>query len=95
MIDTIIYTRSEPLGQKLWDQLRAGDATAAAFVGAPSDTINSNGGVLGPDAIAALDPLVQTAATTQAINEAWLIVAVLTACALLFLPFAKPATPPQ
>ncbi|MBW9114013.1 DHA2 family efflux MFS transporter permease subunit [Rhizobium cauense] len=95
MIDTIIYTRSEPLEQRLWDELRAGDAATAAFVGAPAGTINSAKGTLGPDAIAMLDPLVQTAASVQAINEAWLIIALLTGCALLFLPFAKPEHRPS
>ncbi|EJL52744.1 drug resistance transporter, EmrB/QacA subfamily [Rhizobium sp. CF122] len=95
LIDTIIYTRSEPLGQRLWDQLRAGDAATAAFVGAPTGTITGSAGTFSPDTIAALDPLVQTAASVQAINEAWLIVAVLTGCALLFLPFARPVAPPQ
>jgi DHA2 family multidrug resistance protein len=95
MIDTIIYTRSEPLGQRLWDQLRAGDAVAATFVGTPTGTVTGNAGTFSPDTIAALDPLVQTAASVQAINEAWLIVAALTGCALLFLPFARPVAPPQ
>ncbi|WP_208247508.1 DHA2 family efflux MFS transporter permease subunit (plasmid) [Rhizobium sp. T1470] len=96
LIDTIIYTRSEPLAQTLWDRLRAGDTAAAAFVGAPAGTIaGSAGGGFSPDTIAALDPLVQTAASVQAINEAWLIVAILTGCALLFLPFARPVAPPQ
>jgi DHA2 family multidrug resistance protein len=95
LIDTIIYTRSEPLAQTLWDRLRAGDTAAAAFVGAPAGTMTGNAGSFSPDTIAALDPLVQTAASVQAINEAWLIVAILTGCALLFLPFARPVAPPQ
>lgn len=95
LIDTIIFTRSEPLAQTLWDRLRAGDTAAAAFVGAPAGTMTGNAGSFSPDTIAALDPLVQTAASVQAINEAWLIVAILTGCALLFLPFARPVAPPQ
>ncbi|SEH86253.1 MFS transporter, DHA2 family, multidrug resistance protein [Rhizobium tibeticum] len=95
LIDTIIYTRSEPLAQILWDRLRAGDTGAAAFVGAPAGTMTGNAGSFSPDTTAALDPLVQTAASVQAINEAWLIVAILTGCALLFLPFARPVAPPQ
>lgn len=95
LIDTIIYTRSEPLAQTLWDRLRAGDTAAAAFVGAPAGTMTGNAGSFSPDTVAALDPLVQTAASVQAINEAWLIVAILTGCALVFLPFARPVAPPQ
>ncbi|MBB3317968.1 DHA2 family multidrug resistance protein [Rhizobium sp. BK181] len=95
MIDTIIYTRSEPLTQSLWDRLRAGDHAAAAFVGAPAEELVGHGGTLNPDTVAALDPLVQTAASVQAINEAWMMAAVLTACALLVLPFARPVAAPR
>ncbi len=95
MIDTIIYTRSEPLAQSLWDRLRAGDSAASDFVGAPAGAIVDNAGSFSPDTLAALDPLVQTAASVQAINEAWLIIAILTGCALVFLPFARGVSAPQ
>jgi DHA2 family multidrug resistance protein len=39
LIDTIIYTRSEPLGQALWTRLQTGDIEAGTFVGAPLQTI--------------------------------------------------------
>ncbi len=35
LIDTIIYTRSEPLGQILLERLKAGGSDAATFVGVP------------------------------------------------------------
>ncbi|OWW04871.1 MFS transporter [Rhizobium sp. R72] len=95
VIDTIIYTRSEPLEEALWEKLRAGDQDTAAFIGVPSGTILDSIGAFNQDTTAILDPLVQTAASVQAINEAWLFVAVLTGCALLFLPFARPVAPPQ
>ncbi|EJB01495.1 drug resistance transporter, EmrB/QacA subfamily [Rhizobium leguminosarum bv. trifolii WSM597] len=89
LIDTIIYTRSEPLGQGLWARLQTGDAAAAAFVGAPLQAISGHNGEFDADTTALLDPLVQTAASVQAINEAWMVVAILTACALLCVPFAR------
>jgi len=36
-----------------------------------------------------LIPLVEKAALTQAINDAWLMIAVLTAVVLICIPFAK------
>ncbi|MGO6685773.1 DHA2 family efflux MFS transporter permease subunit [Rhizobium leguminosarum] len=92
LIDTIIYTRSEPLGQVLWTRLQAGDVEAASFVGAPLQTIAGRSGSFDADTTALLDPLVQTAASVQAINEAWMVIAVLTACALLSVPVARRPT---
>ena len=89
LIDTIIYTRSEPLGQSLWTRLQTGDIEAATFVGAPLQAISGHSGSFDADTTAVLDPLVQTAASVQAINEAWLVIAVLTGCALLSVPFAR------
>ncbi|TCR90909.1 DHA2 family efflux MFS transporter permease subunit [Rhizobium sp. BK376] len=93
LIDTVIYTRSEPLGQKLWERLQSGDAGAAAFIGAPAQTVIGHTGAFDADVTATLDPLVQTAASVEAINEAWLAIAILTACAILCVPFARKAMP--
>lgn len=95
LIDTIIYTRSEPLGQGLWQRLQAGDVAAATFVGAPAQAIVGHQGSFDADTTAMLDPLVQTAASVQAINEAWMVIAVLTACALLSIPIARHQPPAQ
>jgi DHA2 family multidrug resistance protein len=93
LIDTVIYTRSEPLGQMLWKRLQSGDAGAAAFIGAPAQTVIGHTGAFDADVTATLDPLVQTAASVEAINEAWLAIAILTACAILCVPFARKAMP--
>ncbi|MFP5077915.1 DHA2 family efflux MFS transporter permease subunit [Rhizobium sp. YIM 134829] len=90
LIDTIIYTRSEPLIGEITTRLQQGDVGTAAFIGAPAEVIAGHSGPFDPDMIATLDPLIQTAATVQALNEAWMIVALLTALALLCLPFARP-----
>ncbi|MDE1991930.1 MAG: DHA2 family efflux MFS transporter permease subunit [Rhizobiaceae bacterium] len=89
LIDTIIYTRSEPLGQKILDRLQAGDIDEAKFVGVPIETIAGHTGAFDDATAATLDPLIQTAASTQAIDEAWMIVTILTICALLCVPFAR------
>jgi DHA2 family multidrug resistance protein len=93
LIDTIIYTRSEPLGGSLLERLQAGDTDAAAFIGVPLQTLAEHKGGLDEATMAMLDPLLQTAATVQALNEAWLVIAVLTACAILCLPFARRVDP--
>jgi DHA2 family multidrug resistance protein len=89
LIDTIIYTRSDPLGQGFWEKLQAGDAKTAAFVGAPLETIVGHTGGFDAETTALLDPLVQTAASVQAINEAWMVVAILTACGIVCVAFAR------
>src|SRR6186713_665898 len=70
LIDTIVYTRSGPLGDSLWERLKAGDTGIAAFVGAPLQAVAGHHGEFDADTTAMLDPLVQTAASVQAINEA-------------------------
>ncbi|UWU18325.1 DHA2 family efflux MFS transporter permease subunit (plasmid) [Rhizobium sullae] len=89
LIDTIIYMRSGPLGQKLWDRLQAGDADAASFVGVPLAAVTGDTGSADAATMMMLDPLVQIAAAVQAINEAWMTVAALTGCAIICLPFAR------
>ncbi len=91
LIDTIIYTRSEPLTQQLWQSLQDGNLKTAEFVGAPLATIEGHAGPFDPQTVASLDGMVQTAATVQALNEAWMIVAIITFVAVVCLPFAKPA----
>jgi len=89
LIDTIVYTRSDPLGERIWARLQAGDMKTAAFVGAPLQAIAGHTGPFDAATRSLLDPLVQTAASVQAINEAWLATATLTGLALLCVPFAK------
>lgn len=93
LIDTIIYTRSEPLGRTLLERLQAGDTDTATFIGVPLQTLSEHKGGLDDATMAMLDPLLQTAATVQALNEAWLVIAVLTACAIFCLPFARRVAP--
>jgi MFS transporter, DHA2 family, multidrug resistance protein len=89
MIDTVIFGRAPLIGSSLKDRLIAGDGEAAEFVGIPAFLIEMQRGVPPtPRAIEMLRPMVEKAALTQAINEAWAMIAVLTAAALLFVAFA-------
>jgi MFS transporter, DHA2 family, multidrug resistance protein len=89
LVDTIIYVRAPIEGARLLDRLQAGDPDVAAFVGVPDAMIAHLTGPPDPGALAMLRPLVETAAFTQAINEAWGMIALATVAALLCIPFAK------
>ncbi len=94
MIDTVIYTRSPALGKAFTERLEAGDVGAAKVVGIPLDMfMNRPAGPLEGPALAMVRSLVEKAALVQAINEAWIMIAVLTFGALLCVRFAKP--PPR
>ena len=90
MIDTVIYTRSPALGTAFTKRLEAGDVDTAKFVGIPLDMfMNRPAGPLEGPALTMVQSLVEKAALVQAINEAWIMIAVLTIGALLCVPFAK------
>jgi DHA2 family multidrug resistance protein len=94
MIDTVIYTRSPALGAAFTKRLEAGDVDTAKFVGIPLDMFMQRpAGPLEGPALAMVQSLVEKAALVQAINEAWIMIAVLTIGALLCVPFATP--PPR
>ena len=89
LVDTIIYVRSPVEGAHILDRLQAGDRNVATFVGIPDDIIAHMTGPPDASALATLRPMVETAALTQAINEAWGLIALATVAALLCVPFAK------
>ena len=90
MIDTVIYTRSPALGVAFTERLQAGDIDMAKFVGIPVDVfVKRPVGPLDGPAQAMVQSLVEKAALVQAINEAWIMIAILTIGALLCVPFAK------
>jgi DHA2 family multidrug resistance protein len=98
LIDTVIYSRATSHGNDIVSKLMAGDVATAKFVGIPLDRFLAEGP--GPiDAVrqALLQPLVERAGLTLAINDAWMMIAVLTATVLFFIPFARrtKALPPD
>jgi DHA2 family multidrug resistance protein len=94
LIDTVIYIRSPVHIEAMTAALQARDMATARFVGVPLDQLTSAPpGPLSEDMLALIDPLVQNAATTQAINEAWGMIAVLTVLALLCVPLARRMRP--
>jgi DHA2 family multidrug resistance protein len=78
------------------ERLQAGDAATATFIGISTDIFAARPvGTLDGAAHAMIQPLIEKAALVQAINEAWIMIAVLTVAALLCVPFARgsPETP--
>ena len=90
LIDTVIYTRSPVHADALMASLQAGDVATAKLVGIPLDMFSARPpGPIDASTKAMIAPLVENAALVQAINEAWIMVALLTIAALLCVPFAK------
>jgi DHA2 family multidrug resistance protein len=92
LIDSVIYGRSAAHGLEIVDRLRAGDVETAKFIGLSLEAFAAR--PVGPpsEAVQALlRPMIERAALTQAINEAWAMIAVLTVAALICVPFARGA----
>jgi DHA2 family multidrug resistance protein len=90
LIDSIIYGRSELHGRQIADRLLAGDIEAAKFIGLSLEAFAARPAGPPTEAVRALlRPMIERAADTQAINEAWAALAVLTVAALVCVPFAR------
>ena len=90
LIDTIIYGRAPIYGQQIAHRLQTGDMATAKFVGLPLDIFAARWAQpLTAGTKAMLEPLIIDAALTQAINTAWLMIAILSVVALICVPFAK------
>lgn len=96
LIDTVIYGRVPGHAVAIEDALAAGDARMAAFVGIPPAMFEAQAGAaLDPDTAAMLAPMVEKAALTWAIDEAWGLIALLTLAALVCVAFVRrPAAAP-
>jgi DHA2 family multidrug resistance protein len=89
LIDTVIYSRAAGHGADLIARLQAGDAEVAHFVGLPSGALGQ--GAMTPALQAQLSPLLDKAALTLAINDAWAMIALLTVAALACVPLVRRA----
>ncbi len=90
LVDTVVYSRASVHALTIAERLRAGDIETARLVGLPIARFvaQTNGP---PNAMmeAMLRPYVEAAAMTQAINDGWLVITLLTATGLLALLFAR------
>ena len=90
LIDTVIYSRSTLHVGDITKSLMAHDVSTARFVGIPLDMFAAHqSGPLDAMSETLLKPLVEKAALTLAINDAWLMIAALTAMVLICIPFSK------
>jgi len=90
LIDTVLELRPAAHAARLVERLQAGDPAAAAFVGLPLDRFHNV--PLGPiDAAtkAFVEPLVERAAATASINEAFLALGGFFLLSLLALPWLR------
>jgi MFS transporter, DHA2 family, multidrug resistance protein len=96
LIDTVIYSRAAMHAQAIAHRLQTGDMAAARFVGLPLDIFAERWSrPIDAGTKELLQPLIINAGLTQAINEAWAMIAVLTAAALICVPFTKRTPVPR
>ncbi|WP_336962812.1 DHA2 family efflux MFS transporter permease subunit [Sphingobium aquiterrae] len=91
LIDTVIFSRSATHAGQIVAQLRAGDIATAVGIGIPRAAFIEQLGEP-PDAFTEemVRPLVEKAALVHAINDAWQLIALLTAAAVVLVLFVRP-----
>jgi DHA2 family multidrug resistance protein len=90
LVDTIIFGRTKMHADALLAKLMQGDASTASFIGIPPGLLSSRGpDVLDPQTMAMLRPALESAAMTTAVNEAWMMIAALTAAAAICALFVR------
>jgi DHA2 family multidrug resistance protein len=94
LIDTVIFSRSAGHARHIASSLRHGDVATAVSIGIPRDAfLEQVGQPIGPEVEEMVRPLIAKAALVHSINDAWLLLALLTAVSLLLIPFVKPRKP--
>ena len=91
LIDTVIFTRSAVYIASIAAQLRAGNIATAVGIGIPRDAFLEQLGQP-PDEFTEemVRPLVEKAALVHAINDAWMLIGIITALAIVLLVWVKP-----
>jgi MFS transporter, DHA2 family, multidrug resistance protein len=94
LIDTVIYGRAAILAEEIGQRLKRGDISVSPLVGIPPETVASAATrTIDAALIETVRPLVERAGLVGAINEAWAMLAVITALALLVLPLIRSPAP--
>lgn len=95
LIDTTIFSRAATYGARIVEELKAGNIETAVRIGIPRDAFLEQLGIP-PDEFTQemIRPLVERQALVEAINDAWLLIGVLTALAVLLVFFVR-RIPPQ
>lgn len=94
LIDTTIFSRAATYGGGIVEELKAGNVETAVKIGIPRDAFIEQIGIP-PDEFTEemIRPLVERQALVEAINDAWLLIGVLTALALLLVFFVRRSAP--
>ncbi len=96
LIDTVIYGRAPILAEAIGQRLKLGDVSVAPLVGIPAETIaTTTTRTIEAAVIETVRPLVERAGLVGAINEAWAMLAAITALALLALPLVTTRGHPE
>jgi DHA2 family multidrug resistance protein len=90
LIDTTIFSRAATYGLQIVEQLKAGNIETAVRIGIPRDAFVEQIGIP-PDEFTEemIRPLVEKYALIEAINDAWLLIGVLTALAVILILFVR------
>jgi DHA2 family multidrug resistance protein len=96
LIDTVIFSRSSTHAREIVIQLSSGNSDVAAAIGIPRAVFAAMGGhpLDGPTQRMA-SAMIERAAMVRSINDAWALIAVLTAAALLLLPMVRHSRYPE
>ena len=90
LIDTTIFSRAATYAAQIGARLRAGDIATAVAIGIPRDAFVEQIGTPPDDFTTEMvRPLVEKAALVHAINDAWLLIGVLTVASLVIIPLVR------
>jgi DHA2 family multidrug resistance protein len=91
LIDTVIFSRAATYGNDIVEQLQDGNVATAVRIGIPRDAFIEQIG-MPPDEFTEemVRPLIEKYALVEAINDAWLLIGVLTALAVILIFFVRP-----
>ncbi|MEO1281792.1 MAG: DHA2 family efflux MFS transporter permease subunit [Pseudomonadota bacterium] len=93
VVDTILWVQTPIYAEAFGQRLAARDMEAVSIVGIPAGMLPPPGTAPTVQEIALARPLVERAGMTEAFNDAWLAVGVLTLLAVVLLPFARSTRP--
>lgn len=95
MIDTVIFTRSGTHAARIVKALEGGDVATAVGIGIPRDAFLEQLGQPPDDFTREMvRPLVEKAALTNAINDAWLMIGLLTVVAVVLVVLVRRQSAP-
>lgn len=90
LIDTVIFSRSGTHANDIVGRLQHGDVATAVAIGIPRDAFLEQVGQPPDDLVQEMvRPLVEKAALADAINDAWMLIAMLTAVAVVLILFVR------